>query len=88
MKLRPELNDFSKMMEQRLQAKDHLHPNGWDSDSIEALLNRFEEKVGLLKTSFEFSAPEVTSFVAADAANYLMMIVDKLAKDRANVHVI
>lgn len=85
---RPEINEFATMMEFQLRKKDHLHPNGWDNDTVKTLHDRLDMKLGQLAAVLNSEYSNETAEIAADAANYLMMIVDKKVKEKANVYVI
>lgn len=63
---------FARVMEKCLRENDHKP--GWQSDTLEELLERLEEEVDELKSG-RLSNEDVIR-EAADVANFAMMIAD------------
>ena len=83
--LRPEVREFAEAMERQLQQHDlESGATGWSDISRMVLLLRMEEELREFKekclTSIEFSH-QPTIRKAADVANFLMMICDRLLDD-------
>ena len=70
--LRPEVFAFAELMEEQLRENDKK--KGWKGSKWLWLLNKASQKVNLL---FDLvSKRKRVAETAADAANYLMMVVD------------
>ena len=88
MKLRPEVEDFAKQMETKLLRKDHLYPNGWGASSEDSLVEKMYVKFDKFVETLPHEQSRKSAELAADVANYLMMIVDNLEKEKVNVYAI
>lgn len=88
MTLRPQIKWFAGKMESKLKKNDHK--GGWEGEDVIWLLKRAEEELEELKEILDESealACNVPNFVdkdkiiseAADVANFLMMIADRIS---------
>lgn len=77
--IRPQLQDFIKIMEQNLQQNDYK--GGWSNCDIKWLLSRLKEETVELEQAIENKNKENIVKEAADVANFAMMIADNSKND-------
>ncbi len=74
---RPEVQWFTERMEETLRANDHK--TGWADCSADWLANQMHKK---LMTLWQLSDPETIVTLAADIANYSMMVADNARRQK------
>lgn len=74
--LRPSVELFARAMELKLCENNYKRaPETWGVDDVTYLLRRVEEEMAELCYAIEYESPEDVELEAADAANFLLMIV-------------
>lgn len=82
---RPEVKSFSDIMEFKLRANDYK--GGWTSDDPNSLFAKLEDKVRDMSMSLEGHKHDAKMdawdliYVAADIANYAMMVADNVRRN-------
>jgi hypothetical protein len=75
--IRGHLDDFVRLMEEKLAAVDDQHPDGWGADSIDDLFDRADDRMDKLFTALRNGATQETiGGYAVDVANWMSMIAD------------
>lgn len=78
--MRIEVLELAEAMEAKLQAREHLYPNGWDDTSTTQLYDKMADKLEKYVAAVSAMDREKVLPLAADISNYLMMISDKVMK--------
>lgn len=77
--IRESVQDFARLMSDKLNQVEERHPNGWGSDTIDSLFQRAEDRMDKLFIAMENGEPsEVIGGYCVDVSNWMHMIADNV----------